>query len=248
MMTFGDCMSLLVTFFVMLIAFTNLEEAKLTEMLGAMKGALGVTPTFNARKPIVPEVAPPAGGRIKGTSGEKHALTVDELSAVLPAAEIFVNRSSSMKAGGEQQYVIVKLLEEGLAVIIHAAPVFKAGAAELLEGNNDLFQEVSDFIRTFENEVRITCVVPASTVVANGKSRTPWGLGIERAVVVKNKLNAGGLIASERFSIGSDVREAVNGNGNGAETAQERIEILVVGRRQFQDMSPGKVIINDRWR
>ena len=42
MMTFGDCMSLLVTFFVMLIAFSTLEEARLAAMIGVLQGAFGV--------------------------------------------------------------------------------------------------------------------------------------------------------------------------------------------------------------
>ena len=45
MMTFGDCMSLLVTFFVMLIAFTNTETDRLLDMLGGMRCALGIVPS-----------------------------------------------------------------------------------------------------------------------------------------------------------------------------------------------------------
>ena len=42
MMTFGDCMSLLVTFFVMMIAFSSMEEAKLAAMIGILRGAFGI--------------------------------------------------------------------------------------------------------------------------------------------------------------------------------------------------------------
>ena len=36
MMTFGDCMSLLVTFFVMMIAFSSMEEERLAAMIGVL--------------------------------------------------------------------------------------------------------------------------------------------------------------------------------------------------------------------
>ena len=42
MLTLGDCISLLVTFFVLLISFSSMDEEKLMSVMGVFQGALGV--------------------------------------------------------------------------------------------------------------------------------------------------------------------------------------------------------------
>ena len=108
MMSFGDCMSLLVTFFVMLIAFTPREEANLIDTLNAMKGALGA---------VSSPVALSADAMrydsiclIKGKSPKARWLTVDQLSKVMPDAELAVERFGRPQVGGAKKMVYVMML------------------------------------------------------------------------------------------------------------------------------------------
>jgi flagellar motor protein MotB len=114
MLTFGDFISLLVTFFVMLIAFSSFEEAKLAAMIGSLKGALGVAP--------YPEFTMKPGieihyDQIKGVADEPRWLSINELSVVMPSLQMAMKRFGAPTLGSDR-YVTVAMLEEGMAIII----------------------------------------------------------------------------------------------------------------------------------
>ncbi|MEZ4766111.1 MAG: flagellar motor protein MotB [Calditrichia bacterium] len=46
--TFSDLMSLLLTFFVLLLSFSSIQEVEFQKALGSLKGALGVLPRNDA--------------------------------------------------------------------------------------------------------------------------------------------------------------------------------------------------------
>ncbi|GMU93099.1 MAG: membrane protein [Candidatus Hydrogenedentota bacterium] len=48
MVTYGDLMGLLLTFFILLVSFSSLDKNKITEAMGSIQGALGVMPTRQA--------------------------------------------------------------------------------------------------------------------------------------------------------------------------------------------------------
>ena len=60
MVTYGDLMSLLLCFFVLLVSFSSIEMAKFQKALGSLKGALGVLPrqetVFKQWEPVMPQL------------------------------------------------------------------------------------------------------------------------------------------------------------------------------------------------
>lgn len=44
MVTYGDLMSLLLTFFVLIVSFSSIQNVKFQKALGSLKAALGVLP------------------------------------------------------------------------------------------------------------------------------------------------------------------------------------------------------------
>ncbi|MFP4457982.1 MAG: flagellar motor protein MotB [Candidatus Zixiibacteriota bacterium] len=51
LMTYGDMMTLLLTFFVLLLSFSTIEDVKFDKAMGSLQGALGITSTLASMAP-----------------------------------------------------------------------------------------------------------------------------------------------------------------------------------------------------
>lgn len=240
MMTFGDCMSLLVTFFVMLISFTNLEQEKLMDVIGSLRGALGAGPTLRVIEAIDHQ-------RMTGESPVPHWLSVSDLSVVLPDARMAVRRFGRPQASDVSIEIVVRMLDEGLAFLISADPMFEAGRAVLLPENEELFEQVGGFLSGYANEVRVVGVIPGDVQVRDAGVRTPQGLGLARAGVVLEHLVEHGGLDQNRFGTGARLGNGDDGN-QGRPLPAERIEIIMVGHEPARDVSPEAIIVHDKWR
>lgn len=240
MMTFGDCMSLLVTFFVMLIAFSNMEQAKLVEMIGAMRGALGAVPLpFKDMDDIHSSAA---RRNISGSRADPKYLSLDELSAMLPSFDVNVKESADDDAAGSDDSFLVRMLDEGLAIILQTDNLFAPGSAELNKEYRALWQMISNFLSERENEIRITAVVPRSARVNSATARTIWGLGLERTQTVNNVLENDYGFAPSRFSLGMRFSDPDKG-----EDEMEFIEIVIMGRPLMTDIADEDLFLREMW-
>jgi len=244
MMTFGDCMSLLVTFFVMLIAFSNVEKEKLMPMIGAMKGALGMTPA--PLEGVEKMEAVKNYERIRGLSMKRRWLSLEQLSAVIPDSQMAVRRFGRPRVGNSTMYVLVRMLQSGMAFIVHTKALFEEGRAEVVPGNEELFGQIGHLAVELENEIRIVGVVTEDTTVTSSRFKTPLGLGIERALAVKEALIRVSNFADDRFSISSRMAEA-DDHGGDKDIPVERVEIVIIGRHDLKELSPEEIVVRDRW-
>jgi chemotaxis protein MotB len=251
MMTFGDCMSLLVTFFVMLIAFSNLEEAQLIEVLGAMKGALGVKE--EERPQDSPELV--HYERSKGVSERKQWLTLEELSAVMPDVKLARRRYGRPRVEALGRKVIVRMIEEGLVFVVDASGIFEEGGSDFRPHSDTLLARIGAFISGLPNEVQIVAIVDESQHVEGQGYSTPWGLGILRANLVLDWFATLTNGDTSRYGIG--VRSSDSPYHAAAEASlptdppdanwPDRLEISVRGARIHVDRSPDEIVADDDW-
>ncbi len=245
MMTFGDCMSLLVTFFVMLIAFTNLEEGKFMELIGAMQGALGVTARPYVPATIAPRESP---NIIRGLQEDIRWLTLDELSAVIPDAENALRRFGSPRPGFPESFVTVRLLEDGLSFVIVAAACFEEGRATLQPDSGELWRQLGGFLGQFANEIRVVGVVRTGAPVGVPGVRTPAELGMERARAVRVALQQAARIPASRFSVsGKEEPPGITPSVSGRVLPADRLEIILIARRRYRALRPQDVILREGW-
>ncbi len=264
MMTFGDFISLLVTFFVMLIAFSTFEEAKLAAMIGSLKGALGVT----QQPGIEMQIRDPAHfEQIRGILDEPKWLSIDELSVVVPDFQMAMKRFGEPMLSSER-YVTVAMLDEGMAIVISVKPLFAPGTSCLLPGNERLLSEIGAFVEALANEARVIGVVHASTPVCCKTATSVWGLAIERAMALQEGLLLKCGLPRERFGVGAKVENSVSDPRSDQAglrhlmmragprlqipvddpvLASEHMEIIIMGRQAFDEMSAEEVIVRDKW-
>jgi len=240
MMTFGDCMSLLVTFFVMLIAFSNTEEHKLMELIGALKGGLGMTPIMEDR---------PGQSRISqnlkmtaGSAKQLSLLSAENISKIASHEQIIERKYAHSNVGGTPIEIMVHLMDEGLALIIYTDTVFKEGTAAFLQGAEGLWLSFGDLAEHLDCEIRIVGVVPSDMQILTSEVHTPWGLAAERAQAVEEILIKECNYVPERFSIGVRVEDP---SALTQGMSPDRIEMILMGYRPSYEVTPESIIIRD---
>ena len=236
-MTFGDAMGLLLTFFVMLLAFTEPDQAQLAAYLGAMRGAFDIRPDIMDR---------PSSAALPEGAQEPEMLTIKEISAISSLVPTVQTLFKDFLDDRFENQVFFRMTDEGMAIIIETKPVFKMGSVELSRGNENLFRGIGNFARMLDNEIRVTAVVPEGIEFDSAVARSPWRFAMRRAQVFKNALSDINAISRDRFGVGAHVSSRVAVAEEGA-TLKEYIEILIVEKRQIREAEPDEIVIKDKW-
>ena len=180
--TFGDAMSLLVTFFVMLVSFADFEEHALQNMMGALSGGLRAVPM-----PMASAINR-VDHTVKEDDPEHPPELVDGEVAVESGQGVILEQSVENNLQSHMPNYYIQLLDNGVSLIVNHQQVFKTGTATLIDGTDEPWQIAAGLIRAVNNEVRISVILPRNTVVFEEGCSTAWGLGIEQAVVAQHQL------------------------------------------------------------
>lgn len=233
MVSFGDAMSLLVTFFVMLLAFSTFEEAQLASLMGALKGGLNVLPSVTDEEQ---DGRKGRDGRSEARSkGYEEDVSAEDLSKVSPYDKLMrKEHSENTITDNTEDEFFMRMLEEGLSVVIKTDSMFAPGTTVFLPHRTRLLGVVVDMGLELDNELRITSVLPEGVEVLDDRVRTPWGLAARRAVVVQKRImDMSPRFPLSRFSLGTRI-EPVGHKAPGSEgLPPERMELTYVGYRDI---------------
>lgn len=237
-MTFGDCMSLLVTFFVMLIAFSNMEEDKLAEMIGAMRGALGAIDRFDTSGIVAP-IESELLHTLVGDAEDHRLLTQEELSGLLPRFVEEIRKGFADQDALLPDRFIIRMLEEGLVVVLQTQALFHDGSAEWAADYHALWEGLAWLLRGRENELRITALLSEKSPVWMDSAHTAWGLGIARAEAVAFELQRVMQAPAARFGVGTQVTpDKLSGS------EPERLAIQIMSLQHVRDVDAERVLKN----
>ena len=235
MMTFGDCMSLLVTFFVMLIAFSSMDKAQLANVAGVFQGAFGAVdlPTqgaFERKARTDSEVEMPedADHAIRGEAENLHFLTQEEIAAALPN---FINEIQQESDERISDRVLIQMLEEGLSVILETTDLFQEGSAEWREDWTLLWKSIAQLLLGRDNEIRIISITSSTAPVRRDIAATSWGLGVVRADAIAKELQAAMDAPPTRFGLGVQLYDDAAGTAT-----NDHIEIMIMQQSKVTDV------------
>jgi chemotaxis protein MotB len=156
--TFADLMSLLLTFFVLLLSFSNMEIIKFRTMAGSVRNALGLKSEFDlADVPRGSSILPyhnPREGDGHGEIKEADSLR-DELRRIV--------RSSGVPVRGT-----IQVLPQSVALQLEGDLLFDSGSAELKAESFPILNDLAELIRRVEYRVDVlghTDSLPIATAV-----------------------------------------------------------------------------------
>ncbi len=175
-MTYGDMMSLLLTFFVLIVSFSSMQETKFQQAANSLRDAFGVLATpesviaFN--DPLVPNHNP---------SAEES----DVLYEVRHVEKLILDE-------GLDKQVAVEVRDDGVLFRMNAPFLFKSGGAELAKGSAGVLEVMSKFFTKFPYEVEVnghTDDVP----INSQRFPSNWDLSAARAVTVARYFQSIGM-------------------------------------------------------
>ncbi len=176
MTTYGDMMTLLLCFFVMLISMSSMEVAKIQQAAASLKGALSALPFQERVMPSPPkEIQRPSRGERKGRKSKALA----KLKKVI--------RENQM-----ENIISVRQNEQGIHLTIGDPALFETGKADIKQKILPVLNQILEILSEAEDIIRVeghTDNVP----IHNDTFRDNWELSVARSLSViryiKNRQN-----------------------------------------------------------
>ena len=249
-MTFADLMTLLMCFFVLLLAFSEMDVAKFKLLSGSMREAFGVQAEIEARtipkgtsliaqefSPGKPEPTPI--NSVRQFTIDTHKNTLDALSEepkMLEEARKHAARIRlALKEEIERGDVAVEVDGAKIIIRILEKASFASGRAEVRPDFVPILQKIAGLIDTNDGTVAVsghTDNVP----IANARFRSNWELSTSRAVSVAHELLAAASLNQERFVVvgHADTRPQTDNDTIEGRAKNRRVDISIT-RGVIQD-------------
>ena len=242
--TFADLMTLLMCFFVLLLAFSEMDAAKFKQLSGSMKDAFGVQADVEVRtipkgtSVVAQEFSP---GKPEPTSiNTVRQFTIDSNKNSLDALdreteELKETREHARRLRIALQEEIAKgyvsIETEGVKIIIHIMEKasFESGFADIREEFRPVLSKISHLLGDNAGSVTVsghTDNVP----ISNQRFRSNWELSTSRAVSVAHELLAGPAIDPVRVMVAghADTRPLASNDSFANRARNRRVEISIV--------------------
>lgn len=250
-MTFADLMTLLMCFFVLLLAFSEMDVAKFKQLSGSMKEAFGVQAEIEVRtipkgtSVVAQEFSP---GKPDPTAlPQVRQFTIDSNRNTLDALEREVREIEETRKHAKRLRLALKeelskgdvsIQTEGMKVIIHIMEnaSFDSGMADLRAAFRPALAKIADLIDNNSGEVTIsghTDNVP----IANDRFRSNWDLSTSRAVSVAHELLQVSTLAPENVIVTghADTRPRAPNDSEQNRAKNRRVDIAIVRGKEIDE-------------
>ncbi|NLA57317.1 MAG: OmpA family protein [Firmicutes bacterium] len=222
--TYGDMVTLLLTFFVLLYSFSTVDAQKFQSLMIALQGALGVLPGGQT----VSVVPTPISSEIPSIPREE----LDQIRAIYEQMQSFV-------AMGELSGTVDLVLEErGLVVRFAERAFFDLGKADLRPDTLPVLEKVAEVLRPLPNHVRVeghTDNLPINTP----RFPSNWELSTARATsVIRYLIEEQGLDPERLSAAGYGEYRPVDTNDTPEGRARNRRVDLVILRLGLSSAEP----------
>jgi len=222
---FGDLMSLLLCFFVLLLSMSSMDAKKISEAIGSLSGAMSVleggTKTEISKRRIQ-----------ESTPIESQDETAEMVNRVQQAA----GDANEMMEQTKGTTISVEEAQEGFVIKLPAALLFKPGSATIENEDALLFlKRIALIIEELPNEMQVSVQGHTDNTMPAQDSpfKDNWELSSARAISVLHELLLDG-VAPERISAAGYAEfqpVATNVTPSGREK-NRRVELHFYGKKK----------------
>ncbi len=239
-MTFADLMSLLMTFFVLLLSFSQMDVERFKTIAGSMKMAFGVQREIKAEEvpkgtSIIaqefssgkPEPAPINEVRQQTTDETKQTVIFTDAQAVIAEKEA-EELKEALKEEIKEGLVEVDAIDKEVMIRIREQGSFGSGRADLHTSFHPVLSRIGKVIAGYEGQVVVaghTDNIPIST----RQFSSNWALSSARATNVVHFLTKQAGIEAARMEIRAhaDSRPLVPNTSAENRAKNRRVEIIL---------------------
>ena len=213
--TFADLMGLLVSFFVMLVAFSNQDAKKVQAVAGSMREAFGVQNSVrysgtieingSPTRPKIKNVAhiPPEDSSITPTPDEKGSGLSNDKAFALAAASLRQALQAMPELTEASKHIMIEERMEGLDINIvdqDGRSMFPEGSREPYESTRKLIRKIAEPLKAAPYRISITGHTSASPTPPPS-DYGPWNLSIDRANTVRQILEEEGYPSANIYKV-----------------------------------------------
>lgn len=170
--TYGDMMSLLLCFFILLVAFSEIKQDRIEPVLVAIKEALGIS----------------GGDGTAPVEAEPLQSVIENLLEIALHREKIPARSNAEDPGVVGREVTVKRIREGLQFTVGGLVTFEANSADLKPQALEALDRVVNVVRGQNNKIEIRGHADGSDLLAGAGPQLAWDLSYRRARAVMTYL------------------------------------------------------------
>jgi len=226
--TFSDLMSLLLTFFVLLLSFSSTKEDDFKKAMGSLQGALGVL----AGDPILTSPIKLNVPILRGDITEARPTMNDA------KAEI----EKEIEAEQQQNNVEVLQSEEGITIRIKDKALFESGGAEIKEGILPLLNKIGGVLAQMPNTVEVVGHTD-NRPISNERFPNNFWLSNARALNVLDVfINEVGIGPERLSAIGyGEFRPLVPNDSPDGQAQNRRVEIKIRHEQGAEEATPESI-------
>ena len=250
-MTFADLMTLLMCFFVLLLAFSEMDVAKFKQLSGSMKEAFGVQAEVEVRtipkgtsvvakefSPGSPD--PTALNQVRQFTIDSNRNTLDALDRELKEIEETREHARRLRLALQEEIKegSVSIETEGMKVIVHITEnaSFESGYADVRKEFLPALEKISRMIDNDSGEITIsghTDNVP----ISNERFRSNWDLSTSRAVSVAHEFMQMSPLDPKKITVTghADTRPAAPNDTAENRARNRRVDIAIVRGQEIDE-------------
>jgi len=226
MVTYSDVISLLVTFFVMLLTFSTADREKFDKVAGSLKGALGATMPEVSRLPVSGMMTERL--LLAGRSSPSGSDFPPETELLLWAATNINLRLKNEKFGIA---LTMHLLSRGVMLRIPANAIFIGNSALLSPSGEDYLSKIALAVRALSNDIEVMSY--AGRELKSSGEGSAWDLTHKRSARVAEFFQKRWGIAPQRLVVGG--MGCSRPLGRNPSSRDDRLEITVLRKKKPAD-------------
>jgi chemotaxis protein MotB len=186
MVTFSDLVTLLLTFFVLLLSMANMEEVKFAEASASIRSAFGAHSLPAPSKFSIPIIPSPPISKFSPIQNEM-------------ASKIYKQIQSQLKSDNIPEDVeLIKKEDDTIILRINDSILFKKGTATVSPTAYPTLRNLADIIRPLPMRLRIEG--HTDTTPVSKRKIGNWNLSLDRAVSVMRFFKKGDLLPLDRMA------------------------------------------------
>ncbi len=197
MVTYGDMMSLLMCFFIMLLSFSTLEEKKAKEALGSFKAYLGVLKYSPDLRPKTAPIQPPMP-KIMVQRNVTAEITQD-------VRQKLSDLQKKLEKMGFAEQTQIDIKEGEIIISLSDDILFEKGEVGLSDMAYKILTEIAVLIGDIPGyDIKVEGHTDDTPLTGTLRQRygSNWGLSSARAMSVLQFFLEAALLPPERFSLG----------------------------------------------
>lgn len=249
MLTYGDMMTLLLCFFVLLFSFSTIEKKDFQHIISAFQDAIGVMPgtvALNDGQGKMPKsnlMIHHKKGLAKSAGGTSFVVASND-------KQLEAQMQGALDEYRKEGDVQVKFSEHGLLLRLKGALAFEKGSAHLNQKMVEVLSRIAEVLNRDNNKNRLLIISGHTDInkISNLDYPSNWELSAHRAVNTARY-----LIEEERKNIIVPGRIRIQAysmykpafkNGEKGNPDNRRVEIIVIPRSKYKGKGQDVEIIN----